>query len=198
MNKFAKISGLKININKTQVIWIGSKKFSEEQLLPDLQLDWGKFRFTLLGIEFSTNLHEIPKINFDKKIIKLKALIKTWSRRNITPIGRIHIIKSLLISQFNHLFIALPTPDEKTLSKINTILFNFLWNSKIDKVKRDVVSQSYEKGGIKMVNLRAFIYSLKLSWLKRLFQTTANWQNILKTFIDVDLLSICGYEYIHV
>ena len=47
-------------------MWIGSKKFSEETFLPDLKLDWGKYKFTLLGIEFSTNLHEIPKINFDK------------------------------------------------------------------------------------------------------------------------------------
>ena len=29
---FEKISGLRINFNKTQVIWIGSKKYSEEKL----------------------------------------------------------------------------------------------------------------------------------------------------------------------
>ena len=198
LNNFAKISGLKINIDKTQVVWIGSKRFSEDKFFPELKLVWGKSKFTLLGIEFSTNLHEIPKINFDKKLIKLKALVKTWSKRNITPLGRIHIIKSLLISQFNHLFISLPNPDDSFLNKVNTILFNFLWNSKTDKVKRDVITQSYDQGGIKMINLKAFLYSLKLSWFKRLFQTTAKWQNILKTLIDTDLLSKCGYEYIHV
>jgi hypothetical protein len=31
---FKKISGLKINFSKTQVIWIGSKKYSNKTLIP--------------------------------------------------------------------------------------------------------------------------------------------------------------------
>ena len=112
LNSFAKISGLNINTNKTQPIWIGSMKQSNIRYLPELGLQWGRDKFILLGIDFSVNLHEIPKINYDKKLIKLKSLIKTWEKRILTPIGRIHIIKSLLISQFNHLFISLPSPDD--------------------------------------------------------------------------------------
>ena len=59
LNTFAKISGLKLNVDKTQVIWIGNKIYSEETFLPELNLQWGRTKFTLLGIEFSVNLHEI-------------------------------------------------------------------------------------------------------------------------------------------
>ena len=69
LNLFAQISGLKINTSKTQVIWIGSKKYSNDTFLPDLDLQWGRDKFTLLGIDFSVNLHEMPKLNYDKKLV---------------------------------------------------------------------------------------------------------------------------------
>ena len=80
LNIFAKISGLKINTNKTQVVWIGSKKYSDDKFLPELDLQWGSNTFTVLGIDFSVDLHQIPKMNFDKKLIKLKAIINDWKK----------------------------------------------------------------------------------------------------------------------
>ena len=64
---FGSISGLKINFSKTQVTWIGSKKYSSEKMCSEYNLQWGTTKFTLLGIEFDVNLHNIPKLNFDKK-----------------------------------------------------------------------------------------------------------------------------------
>ena len=136
------------------------------------------------------------KLNFHKKLIKLKTLIKTWSRRILTPIGRITLIKSLLLSQFNHLFTSLPTPNEQFLQELNTIFFNFLWTSKVDKVKRDITTQNYSEGGLKMVNVKLFIDSLKLSWVRRLLKKTCKWQIIFNSHTDLQKLSICGSEYI--
>jgi hypothetical protein len=42
---FKKISGLKINFSKTQVIWIGSKKYSSDRLCENWNLSWGKTTF---------------------------------------------------------------------------------------------------------------------------------------------------------
>ena len=65
--RFGHLSGLKINFSKTQVTWIGSKKYSTQKLCPEYKLKWGLTKFNLLGIEFDVNLHSIPKLNFDKK-----------------------------------------------------------------------------------------------------------------------------------
>ena len=196
LNKFAKISGLKLNIDKTQVIWIGSKIYCSDTFLPELNLQWGRDKFTLLGIDFSVNLHEIPKINFDKKLVKLKTLIKTWSRRSLTPIGKIVLIKSLLLSQLNHLFISIPNPDEQFLQSISSIFYSFIWNSKVDKIKRDIMTQSYHEGGLKMVNIKVFIDSLKLSWIRRLIQKQCKWQLVFNSLFDLQKLSTCGSGYI--
>ena len=78
---FAKLLGLNINLSKTQVIWIGSKKCSKDVLCPDIKLDWGKTSFSLLGIDFDVDLVKINQVkinqlNYDKKLVKIKGTIK--------------------------------------------------------------------------------------------------------------------------
>ena len=51
----AKISGLKINFEKTQLVWIGSKKFDTSSIKTEWKLLWGKQTFKLLGINFNTD-----------------------------------------------------------------------------------------------------------------------------------------------
>ena len=63
---FKKISGLKINFSKTQVIWIGSKKYSSDRLCENWNLSWGKTTFTVLGINFDVDISKITKINYEK------------------------------------------------------------------------------------------------------------------------------------
>ena len=45
--------------------------------------------------------------------------------------------------------------------------FNFLWKNGRDKIKRQVVMQVYEKGGLRMVEINQFINALKISWIRR-------------------------------
>jgi hypothetical protein len=49
---YAEISGLKINLEKTNVIWIGSKKHSQDKICVKWGLKWGSSTFKLLGITF--------------------------------------------------------------------------------------------------------------------------------------------------
>jgi hypothetical protein len=42
-------------------------------------------------------------------------------------------------------------------SEIQDIVFNFLWNNKVDKVKRNTVIGNYEDGGLKMPHVLSFV-----------------------------------------
>jgi hypothetical protein len=45
-NKFSDCAGLRVNFDKTEAIWLGSRRSCHEQLLPDKHLSWnfsGKF-----------------------------------------------------------------------------------------------------------------------------------------------------------
>ena len=56
MELFGSLSGLKMNTEKTKIIWIGSKKHCKEKLNISAKLHWGDTEFSFLGIDFSVHL----------------------------------------------------------------------------------------------------------------------------------------------
>ena len=61
----------------------------------------------------------------------------------------------------NHLFISLPDPSNAFINRLNDMFYKFIWNNKIDKVKRTTITRDYLKGGLKMINIGQFLKALK-------------------------------------
>ena len=197
LHQYASVSGLKVNASKTRAVWIGSQKFSGETFNHRYKLDWSQTEFTILGIKFSCNLDLIIDINFREKIAQIEQEIKQWSKRILTPLGRITILKTLLVAKLNHLFIALLNPSDEMIKKLNALFYNFIWQSKPDKIKRDILNQDYLKGGLKMIHLTNYIYSLKLSWIRRLVINDSNYKLLFENaYTSVKSLVTRGVNYI--
>ena len=103
LKKFAIASGLKLNSTKTRAVWIGCEKFSGKTFNHRLKLDWNQTDFTILGIKFSCNLNTMVDINYTTKLKEIEKEIKQWARRILTPLGRLTVLKTLLISKLNRL-----------------------------------------------------------------------------------------------
>jgi len=61
----------------------------------------------------------------------------------------------------------LPTP-KKLIQELNKVLSKFLWKG-TDRVKRVSVINEYEEGGLRMIDLECMVKSLRLAWLRRIF-----------------------------
>ena len=116
----AEISGLKINLEKTNVIWIGSKKHSQDKICVKWGLKWGSNTFKLLGITFSVDLDLMIVLNYKPRLKEIENTINRWSKQTLTPFGKITIIKALIISKLNHLFLAIPGPDENMMRQLTS------------------------------------------------------------------------------
>ena len=165
---FGTYSGLKLNKEKTKVIWIGRKKHDKDKLVTTPMLKWGTTEFELLGIKYCVQLENMIAINFERYANTVQQIINHWNKRYLTPLGKITVIKTFIMSKYIHLFSSLPSPSKKYIQKLNTLLFNFLWDNKPDKLKRVQIIQEYSNGGLKMVDLDLFIKSLKITWIRRL------------------------------
>ena len=165
---FGSFSGLKMNTTKTKLIWIGRKRYSREKLDTSSKLQWGSTTFNLLGIIFSVNLDDMPSLNYSVALEKSKILIANWKKRVLSPIGKITIIKTFTLSNFIHLLTTLPSPSKQFIKNVNELFFSFVWSNKPDKVKRIYITQDYQDGGLRMVNIENFITSLKIAWIKKL------------------------------
>lgn len=114
--QFSKFSGLKPNISKTKAIWIGSK-INSNTICSDTGLQWTTEPFTILGVTYTANLKNMEQLNFDNKLKLVQKDINHWSKRNISALGKITVVKSLLLSKFTHLFISLPKPSSQWIQQ---------------------------------------------------------------------------------
>ena len=75
-------------------------------------------------------------------------------------------------------------------------MFTFIWNSPVNKVKKDILCKEYSEGGLKMIDLNVFINALKSTWIRRFCEKNCKWQNIFMSYIDKNKLFSCGGAYI--
>ena len=88
--------------------------------------------------------------------------------------GKITVIKSMHFQKLVYVLSSLPDLTKQTIKRIETIGYDFLWDSKPAKIKRETLTMDYEKGGLKMMDLETFIKSLKICWIKRMTESEDN------------------------
>ena len=178
MDKFGRTSGLFMNDEKTQAIWLGSDKNSQVRYMPHLNIVWNPDRFKILGVWFTQNLEDCVNINYDENFLEIKTFFKIWLQRNITPLGRVAVLKSLVLSKLIHLWILLPDPPDHFVKNLQKMCFQFVWGGKQDRISRKSVTKSVKNGGLNVPDIQKYIFALKLMWIRKLFTTTHKWKTI--------------------
>ena len=187
-------SGLKINESKTKVIRIGPIRETDRRFCRENNLDWVS-KFVALGIHYDVlNLEGITDCNINNKKDEMKNLMQSWICRNITPIGRIAVLKSLIISKIIHILQSLPSPNINTLKELDKLNYNFIWRNKRHEVSKTTLCLDQEHGGLNMFNLIEFDMSLKLTWLKKLYVQSPEWAEFA-LYYKIDRLIWTGSTY---
>ena len=70
------------------------------------------------------------------------------------------------------------------IKNIEQILYNFLWDKKPDKVKREDARLPPMQGGLGMPDLVQFWAAFKFSWIRRIISTAAFWPYLLELKIS--------------
>ena len=129
-------------------------------------------------------------LNYKEKIDKMNKLLSHWKHRNLTVYGKVTVIKPL----FNNLFTTLPNPDNNTFDIINKAVYEYLWKG-CARIKSTVITKPYLEGGIKHdINLRAFIISLNVCWI-RCVNCNSNYINLCSQYFDIIKLVSVGKHY---
>ena len=116
LNKF---SDLRVNLDKTEAIWLGSRRSCHEQLLPDKHLSWNfSGIFKLLGISFNLSESDKTLENFTEKVQSVKKILNLWSYRDLTYIGKVTVIKTLALPILVQSLTVLPNPPDSVLNDI--------------------------------------------------------------------------------
>ena len=99
LNIFAKLSGLKVNYEKTEALWIGSFKNRTDKPAINQNITWSVRKVKSLGVWFSTSKEEAVVLNYQEKKEKISKILSCWLLRRLTLLGKVTVIKSLAASQ---------------------------------------------------------------------------------------------------
>jgi len=199
--KFTSVSGIEINESKTEVLRLGNVIQNPED---ELEISNGTnfFRVKILesikicGITFSNNDGLAYVDNIKSKIRKMKKKILSWHYRRLTMGGKILVLKTFGISQ---LIYSMQTCkfNSSDLKEIETFIFTFLWTNNLggnrapDRIKRIIMKQDYQMGGLRVPDIKNFDSALKLKQYLRASKSNHPIRNIQR-YITESL----GYDYV--
>ena len=103
LDDFSKVSGLRLNDKKTEALWIGASIGNDKILLSGKELKWPKDKVKSLGLWISTDRELSASLNYNEKLEKVKEILRCWKYRRLRLIGKITVIKSLVVSQLVYL-----------------------------------------------------------------------------------------------
>ena len=138
----------------------------------------GQKNLSTLSVSFFYNQASASRLNFGEKILNLEKTLNTWQQRNLTLYGKINIVKTLGISKLIYSASVLTVPDHYIL-EINKLIFNFIWQGKPPKIKRNTIIGAKKDGGLKMCDFEIMEKALKIAWVKRIQdESQASWKII--------------------
>ena len=168
MKIFYRYAGLKLNIDKTEVIWLGINHRIGQKIC-NIKIINSPTK--VLGIWVAKNTDEITRINLDERIDKLNILLSMWSQRNLSIKGKITNLKAkalpLITYVCNLIFVC-----RDFITAIDKILDIFVWKNKYH-VKKTALSVNPSNGGLKMPDTKAVIKANKLNFIKRILTVKA-------------------------
>jgi len=177
--KFSQYSGIKLNVQKTEILVIGKK--ANEKLAFKVKHE-GKDIFivdsecvTICGITFSNNFEASYERNILQKIIKLERQLNIWRQRHLILQGKILIVKTFGLSQLIYSLQA-NTIKKEDINRIENIIFRFIWNIKpsnprcIGKIKRDLLKQDFSICGLRAPDISNIDNAIKVKHVIRCLQ----------------------------
>jgi hypothetical protein len=187
--KFYICSGLRINMEKTKAVWIGSKAFSEDKLCPEMKLTW-ETSFILLGIKFNVRMQNLLEENLNTKVNDIKKILVHYEKRNLSILGKVTVIKTFVIPKLIHVLSILANDSNTLINDIQKIIAKFVWNNGSSKIAMLQLAQQYENGGLKLTHIPSLLQALRISWVARINGSTGQWQDVAKVILKEDNLEL--------
>ncbi len=166
MEDFGKFSGLKLNVDKTEVLPIGMatpRTFSRRHLQDIKVVEHLKITGIYFGCKARVKATE--GLNFDSMINKMTKTFNSWNKRDLTIMGRAMLAKTsgLSLLQFMANSIAIPS---WVVTDTKKIIYKFIYKG-VDKITRRAASKPINFGGLNMPIVDDLVAAASQHWINR-------------------------------
>ncbi|KAJ1170263.1 hypothetical protein NDU88_002143 [Pleurodeles waltl] len=137
---FGKASGEKINVDKSQAKLFGRWDLCNEPLPFPVEAGLVK----ILGIWFGGP--GAAAKSWNERLAKVKQKLGFWSLRHLSIEGKALVLRNDALPVLQYVTQAWPLLANVERA-VNSMVFHFVWHSKMDRVKRTVMHKEHRKGG---------------------------------------------------
>lgn len=158
INGFGKLSGFTINWQKS--LFMPLADGLDSGFLDNLPFKLSTDHFVYLGIKIARNPKLLFKLNYLDMIDKLKIMIDKWKLLPISLIGRVNIIKMVVLPKFLYLFQNVPIFLTASFFKsIDSLIMPFVWSYKPPRISKAHLQKPTAEGGLGLPVFRHYYWA---------------------------------------
>lgn len=200
LETFESLLGLRVNMDKSQALNISLQPAEVDRLKPSFKFKWSDSSIRYLGINLTPKFEQLYQANFPPMFCKLESDLLSWSRYNISWLGRVHSTKMTLLPRLLYLFRSLPIEIRKYhLKAFQGKIIKFIWGKKGYRLARNILYSPKTRGGLDMSDLYSYYQAARLAQLSMVYFRVEkpDWINIERQAVQthtIDYLLWCSMK----
>lgn len=177
MEQYGRASGAKVNIEKSEIMYVGGDRVER----CEIEMKERKDYFKVLGVNLGIADKEGRDVQYEGLLNSIKKTLGFWKMRGLKLKGKTIVVNGLVMSKLVYVMNVLDVP-VKVGKEVERMVSEFLWGGKGVRIAREVLENDYKDGGLKLVNLEVKKRALRVKMMLRYLKNPKDhvWKLFLK------------------
>ena len=172
LKEYEKATNAKVNVDKTEALWVGKWKNRTDK---PLNLKWTNSHIKFLGIYVGNKVgasgtKNIADLNFAEQIESIKNKMSYWRGKGVSIMGRAKVLNIFILSRLWYRTQVI-TPSKEHFNTLNKMIRDFIWNDKKGgRIRQGVLNLSNMQGGIQLVDIDTKIKTQRVQRIMKILK----------------------------